>query len=119
VTGPRELAQANQSCWPSSPSEDADISDSDDDPDRKARELRVEHSAASGWPVYRLRIPAHGRAILPLSGGRVLVVVSGTATLFDRQHAVIESSQADWPRPGSLTVHAPKSHALDAVVVPA
>jgi hypothetical protein len=91
-----------------SPSEDAAISDSDDDRDRKARELRVEHSAASRWPVYRLRIPAHGQAIPPLPGGGVVVVVSSTATLFGRQQAVIESGQADWLRPGSVIVHAPR-----------
>jgi hypothetical protein len=118
VTRPRELAHANQRFWPSSPSEDADISDSDDDRDRKARELRVKHSAASRWPLYRPRIPAHGRAILPLPGGGVVVVVSGTATLFGRQQAVIESGQAVWLKPGSVIVHAPKAHALDAVVVP-
>ena len=39
--------------------------------------------------------------------------------LFGRQQAVIESGQADWLKPGSVTVHAPKAHALDAVVVPA
>ena len=48
----------------------------------------------------------------------MVVVVTGTATLFGRQQAVIESDQADWLKPGSLIVHAPKAHALDAVVVP-